>query len=148
MERPRHPSVVVGRPIVVLVLGMLVARCGATPPTSPEAVVLEGTYWRAVMVAGRQPLAGSEPKLSFEGDRIEGTDGCNQFGGRTRPEGTGFKAEELGGTLISCNDRVMATAQPFLAILGDVDWVGAVDGRLVLAGPAGEMTLVPAPAAG
>jgi heat shock protein HslJ len=138
--------VVVGRLLVALLLGLLVARCGATPPTAQEPVVLEGTSWRAVLVAGRQPPVGAEPRLTFEvAGKVSGTDGCNHFGGVLQPEGTGFRAEELGGTLMLCEDPVMQVAQPFLAILGDVERVAMADGRLVLAGPAGEMVLVQAP---
>jgi heat shock protein HslJ len=141
----RHRAVVVGRLLVVLVLGLFVARCGATPPAFQGPVVLDGTSWRAVMVAGRQPLPGSEPTVSFEaGGKVGGRDGCNHFGGQLRPVGNGFRTDELGGTLMLCDDPVMAIAQPFLAILGDVERVGMVDGRLILAGPAGEMVLVPA----
>jgi heat shock protein HslJ len=43
-----------------------------------------------------------------------------------------------------CEDRIMAVSEPFLAILRDVDRVALLDGRLMLAGTAGEAVFVPA----
>lgn len=106
--------------------------------------MVDGTTWRAVTVAGRTPMPGAEPTISFAGESISGTDGCNQYGGSLRFEGSGFVTHELGGTLMLCEDRIMAVSEPFLAILRDVDRVALVDGRLMLAGAAGEAVFVPA----
>jgi heat shock protein HslJ len=130
-----------------LLLAALVAGCGGGAPTpSEEPVELRGTNWRAVTIAGQPVIPGAEPTVSFTGDRISGTDGCNQYGGSVRAEGSGFATGDLGQTLMLCDDRVMAVATPFLAILRDVDRVAVADGRLLLSGPAGDAVFVPAAA--
>jgi heat shock protein HslJ len=130
------------RVVVALFVMVAIGAC-ASPSRPPEPIVLDGTSWRAVAVAGRTPVPGAEPTLTFNGNGVSGTDGCNQYGGSVRFEGNGFVADELGGTLMLCEDRIMTTAEPFLAILRSVDRMAIVDGRLMLAGPAGEAVLVP-----
>jgi heat shock protein HslJ len=62
--------------LLAMLVIALAAAC-ASPPPSPEPVVLDGTTWRAVTVAGRTPMPGAEPTISFAGESISGTDGCN-----------------------------------------------------------------------
>jgi heat shock protein HslJ len=129
--------------LAALLATLVVAAACASAPQSPEPIVLDGTSWRAVSVDGRTPIPGVEPTVSFAGGSLSGTDGCNQYRGTLRFAGSGFVTDELGGTLMLCEDRVMAVAEPFLAILRQVDRVAIADGRLMIAGPAGEAVFVP-----
>jgi heat shock protein HslJ len=48
-------------------------------PSIPAS--LAGTAWTAVLVAGQPTVSGSEPTAAFTADRVEGTTGCNRYGG-------------------------------------------------------------------
>jgi heat shock protein HslJ len=131
-----------------LICAVVVAGCatGGAPPSaspSPSQISLDGTTWRAVRIDGTAPVAGAAPTIRFRGNKAEGSDGCNGFGGTLEVDGGGFKVKDVAGTLIGCEEPVMAVAGKFLGILADVDRVAEVDGRLVLDGPAGELVLEP-----
>lgn len=52
------------------------------PPTEPDvAGALSGRTFVSTEVAGRQLVAGSEIRLSFDGDNLGVSGGCNQLGG-------------------------------------------------------------------
>jgi heat shock protein HslJ len=139
------------RVLFVIAAGFAVVACTTgTPAPSSEppggAIQLPGTSWRAISVLGQPPVAGAEPRVAFAATSIEGTDGCNGFGGDVSYEGGGIRLGEVATTLIGCDGPVGETAGRFMRVLGDVRQVAIVEGQLHLAGPAGEAVLVPAPA--
>jgi heat shock protein HslJ len=130
--------------ILLLVVALLAVACaGAPPPASPSPIILDGTSWRAILVDGAAPVAGSEPTLAFRGNRVEGTDGCNSFGGDVTFTATGFTVKEVASTLILCEGQVGVVSGAFMTILNGVERVGLADGRLVLTGPSAEVVLAP-----
>jgi putative lipoprotein len=102
---------------------------------------LAGTAWRAVSVAGEPPVAGREPTITFDADRVTGTTGCNQyFGGYTLGDGTiAFSA--VGMTLMACDDEVGRIEGAFTQALNGAT-TAAVDasGHLVLDGSGGTVS--------
>lgn len=52
--------------------GAVLAEAGAS--------LLEGR-WSVAAIDGRPPLRGTEPRVTFQGDRIQGQTGCNRFSG-------------------------------------------------------------------
>jgi len=119
---------------------LLVVACEASPGTTP--IVVEGVWWQAVSVDGRQPRAGAEPRLRLVGGRIEGTTGCNSFGGDARIVDARLEAPELAMTLIGCEDDVAGIERAFMAVLAGADL--ATDGtNLILRGEGGEVVLAP-----
>ncbi len=85
---------------------------GATEP-----VVLEGTSWKAILVAGQPPVAGREPTATFASDRIQGTTGCNQYGGAYTQTGAAIEFGAMMMTLMACEDDVSAVEGRFNAAL-------------------------------
>lgn len=138
--------------ILVLLIGIVLAACGADDP-DPTAVdghpaTLAGTAWRVVSIAGQRPPAGSEPAIAFDATTAKGSGGCNTFSGTYRYERTGALAFlDLAMTAMACLEaprNELETA--FMRTLGSVN-LASVDalGRLVLSGPAGEIRLAAHP---
>jgi heat shock protein HslJ len=111
---------------------------GATPPPT-----LAGTAWRAVSVAGRSPVAGREPTIAFEADRVSGSGGCNQFGGSYSYVDGVLAFGDLSMTLMGCSEPIGSIEAAFMATLGALK-AASIDeaGRFVLDGPGGQVLLV------
>ena len=81
------PVITGGSPTKV---SMMLRRVGASqtsPPTPGGTRPLEGTYWKAIELAGK-PTPAQDPKreahLLFQaGGRVSGSDGCNRIAGTT-----------------------------------------------------------------
>ena len=110
----------------------------------PVAASLAGTAWRAVSVAGAAPVAGREPTIRFEADRISGTTGCNQYFGGYTLVGGAIAFSEVGMTRMACDDAIGQIEGAFTSALTAAT-TAAIDaeGRLHLAGTGGEIVLEP-----
>lgn len=77
-----------------------------TPGTAADRP-LEGTYWRAIELAGK-PLPEVNPKreayLQFEDGRVSGSDGCNRLMGSYLRSGDRITFSQVAGTLMACAD--------------------------------------------
>lgn len=101
--------------VVLSVDGRKLRGCGgeAASPTT----LLEGG-WTIRSVAGRQPVADTRPEVRFEGTRINGTTGCNNFGGTFRFERGHLTTGALITTRRACIGPVNAQEQNLLKLLG------------------------------
>lgn len=121
---------------------------------------LEGTYWRAIALAGKLTPA-QDPKreahLQFQaGNRVSGSDGCNRVTGRYELKGDRVTFRQMAGTQMACL-KLSGTEQPFrealksatrLIIAGDrLDLLDA-QGVQVASFAAGAQAAAPSPAAG
>lgn len=123
-------------------LALVVAGCQALPALPGAS--LDGTGWRAVEVLGQPPVAGREPTVYFETDRIGGSTGCNGFGGDITIDGTSVKLGEIASTLIGCEGAIGEVEGRFIQGLGAVDRLSVrADGMLVLSGAAGDLVFRP-----
>jgi heat shock protein HslJ len=92
---------------------------GANQTTPPNAVAsrpLEGTYWRAIELAGK-PTPSQNPAreahLIFqEGGRVSGSDGCNRITGTYQLKGGGITFGQMTATQMACLDAG-GVEQPF-----------------------------------
>lgn len=97
--------------------------------------------WTLVQVDRRAPDAEGALSLLPDGT-FTMRPGCNTGGGTYRIDGNRLVTDEIGITMMACDDAVMAQEQAFLAVL-DRDPRYEVEtgtGRLLLAG--GDSTLV------
>lgn len=80
-----------------------VRGCGGAPldPAAEAPSLLEGS-WRVEAIAGRPPLPGSAPMISFAGARLTGTTGCNRFSGGFRFARGRLRAEMPATTRRGC----------------------------------------------
>lgn len=133
--RPSRIGLIVGL-IAVLVI---VAGCQFLPTTP---IALQGTAWRVVDMAGQAPVPGSEPTVVFADGGIQGTSGCNSYGGAIQIDGAAIKVGDLAMTLVGCGDRVGEIEGRFVKALSSADRAAVrADGMLVLSGPDGEILL-------
>ncbi len=83
--------------------------------------------------------------LTFDGDRVNGSSGCNRYMGSFIATGDELSFGPLAGTKMMCRPEVMAQEDRFLQLLGAVESAEITfDGNLVLSPPSG-LTLVFAP---
>ena len=136
---------------IALLFGLLliVSGCASAGPSGPAGAAppetLAGTSWKAVAVAGRSTVAGREPSLAFDANRVSGSGGCNQFGGEYHYDGGRLTFGEMPMTLIGCDEPIGSLETDFLKVLGGGVTVSIDDGgRLLLEGPGGQALLVPA----
>ncbi len=105
-------------PLVALV-GFLLAACGGE-----NASTLDGTSWTyfAYDIGDGvvQKLPNTSPTLSFEGDVVSGSDGCNDFTGSYEiSSGNMIEIGPLASTQKACEADVMAQADVIMSILAD-----------------------------
>jgi putative lipoprotein len=93
-----------GNPTKVSLMLRRVAA-GQTPPTSGGTGPLEGTYWKAIELAGKStPKQDSshEAHLQFQAGRVSGSDGCNRLTGAYQLNGDRVTFTEMAGTQMAC----------------------------------------------
>lgn len=134
--------------ILVLLLGIVLAACGADDPdptpVDGHPATLAGTAWRVVSIPGQRPPVGGEPTIAFDATTATGSGGCNTFSGTYRYDRIGAMAfGDLAMTAMACLEAPRNEFETaFMRTLGGVNLV-SVDalGLLVLSGPAGQIRL-------
>ena len=102
---------------------------------------LNGTAWRAVLVGGRAPAPLTAPTLLFKPGRVEGSDGCNTFGGDGRVEGDRLVLGEVAQTLMLCAEPVNGIGAMYMAAIRTARVALDGDDRLWLRGPNADVVL-------
>jgi putative lipoprotein len=98
------PVITRGAPVDV----SLMMRLVTSPPTAAGGRSLEGTYWRAIELAGK-PMPAQDPKreahLVFQpGGRVTGSDGCNRITGGYHQQDDALTFGQIAGTRMACAD--------------------------------------------
>jgi heat shock protein HslJ len=100
---------------------------------------LEGTYWKAIEVAGT-PTPSQETKreahLEVQAGRVSGSDGCNRLTGSYRRNGDRVTCGHMAGTQMACLNP-SGTEGPFRAALKSATRVRITGDRLELSDAAG-----------
>ena len=139
MSDTKHP--VTAR--VSLPDGRLLAGCCRVPvssnATAPASVTIEGPTWRLTALGDHSPgLAGTEMRpvtARFEGGRISGFSGCNQYMGGYTLNRDNVVIGSLAGTIMACSEPRMALEKAVM---------GALTGTLGYAITGDRLTLTPA----
>ena len=115
------------------------ATSGPAPPAAAGGASLEGTYWKAIELAG-QPTpaqdATREAHLQFQAGRVFGSDGCNQLTGSYQLNGERVTFGQMAGTLMACLDE-SGTEEPFRNALKNASRLTIAGDRLELLDAAG-----------
>jgi heat shock protein HslJ len=134
--------------VTVNVGGRTLKGCGGeilSERPGEAASLLEGE-WTIRSIGGRPVVARSQPRVSFQGNVISGTTGCNSFRGTHRFERGRLNAGPLATTRRGCMPELAQQEERLLALFGERLTVSRNrGGRLVLTGRSGQ-TLVLAPA--
>jgi len=117
-----------------VLLAVTVALTSCSFAGQRASISLEGTAWRVDTYAGTRPIVGTEIRLSFDGGRVQGSAGCNSFGGAYVLTGNQLRVSDLMRTLMACPNPpgVMDQEGAFVELLGQVDQAEAIGDMLVL----------------
>jgi heat shock protein HslJ len=100
---------------------------------------LAGTSWALATLGGNPPVADTQPTLNFGDDgKSGGTDGCNTFGAAYDVAGSSLKFDTIIGTLIACEEAVMAQATAFQQALLATAQFSVTNGNLTLTDAGGQ----------
>lgn len=105
---------------------------------------LTGTAWRVVTINGRPPVVGSEPTAVFAATEVNGSAGCNSYGGSYAydPSEGGITFGIVAMTEMACDEARNEVEAAFTQAIGGATSASIdTDGRLVLTGPGGEIVL-------
>jgi heat shock protein HslJ len=126
--------------LAVAIAALAVAGCDAFPAGPTR---LDGTQWRVVEVGGTGPVAGSEPFVRFVGGQIQGSTGCNDFGG---PFSLTIDDElsigELTTTRAVCDGPLGAQEAAMLMALRGAERIDLQGDRLEIAGSGGRLAFL------
>ncbi len=115
------------------------AGCCRVPDGPAAAANLQDSTWRLTRLPGFTLPAVQERNavtVSFEGGRVHGFSGCNQFIGSYALEGGRLVLGKLGGTMMACAEPAMSLEGRFLEAFGGSLDVAVVGSTLTLM-PAG-----------
>jgi heat shock protein HslJ len=103
-ERP-HVTAARARALVVF-FGLMTAVAAARAQKPTYGTPLEGTYWRAIELAGK-PAPPQDPKreahLLFDAaGRVSGSDGCNRVTGSYQRKGDAITFGQMAATRMAC----------------------------------------------
>jgi putative lipoprotein len=137
--QPNKVSIALRR--VGIPAGPVVAPNSPAPAGTSRQESLQGTYWRAVELAGASVPSlppRREAHLVFQpGGRFSGSDGCNRIMGSYTLKGEGVTFGQAGGTQMACPDTADVERRFRSALKGTSHW-RIVGSRLELLGATGE----------
>lgn len=100
---------------------VLTLEGGATPLrfAAEQPLPLEGTSWRLDGLAAgtdavTSSLADTTVTAAFTDGRVEGSTGCNEYGGAYEIDGDAIAITDVAQTQIACDDEVMAQESTFI----------------------------------
>ena len=112
---------------------------GQAAPGAAGKRPLEGTYWKAIELAGK-PTPAQDPKreahLQFQRGRVSGSDGCNRITGTYQLNGDRVTFGQLAGTQMACVNPG-GTEGPFRGALESATRLTIAGDRLELSDAAG-----------
>ena len=122
----------------------LLGGCSAASPRT-DVPPLDGTAWRLTSLPGHT-WAGAPATVSFEGGRVQGTDGCNRYSAAYMAKGTMLEIGARGAsTMMACPPDTMKQAEAFMAALSGAKSYRVANGQLELLGANGAVLATLAP---
>lgn len=128
-------------------LGLLALGGCASMTQSAEAPSFDQTAWVLTSLAGQAPVA-TAPTARFEAGRIQGTDGCNRYGGSYTTRGATIEmGQHMAATQMACAPEVMKQAAAYTAALAAARTWRIEGGNLKLVDASGTIVATFAPQA-
>ena len=116
------------------------ASASPSPSAGPEGIV--GPTWLVMTIGGSDTVRAARPTMTFGADgQVQGTGGCNSYGGPYQLDGAAIDVGELASTMMLCQGQsIGAQETAFFAALGGAQtWRIDEAGVLVLSGPSSEI---------
>ena len=127
-------------------LATLLAACATAQPTQPprEGAALTGTEWALTSLNGDTLVEGTQITLSFSDGTLEGSAGCNTYGGSYAATEGSLSLSDLYWTEMAClePEGILDQELAYLNTLNTVASYRADAYRLELYDEAGTLTLV------
>lgn len=119
----------------------LTFRAGSAATTPEAALTLNGS-WQLAGGTALSPVAGSVLSLTFEGDRVSGSSGCNRLTGSVRVQAGRVTFGPLATTRMACDPAVNAGESAFLRFLAEPNLRASVQAQILTLTAANGRTLV------
>ena len=131
------PMIVAMASFSVTTLALAACALPPAPPPrrSPSAIGatgLTGSSWVLESLYGQPPVADTTVTLSFEANRVSGSDGCNRLMGSYTLDSFNITFGPLAGTMMACPGPIMEQADKFRQALSNAKSFQAAEGRLTL----------------
>lgn len=113
---------------------LIVTSCASTRWTSPSASII-GRTWFIISVRSehlQQQFDVRSPQLSFDGDRLSGTGGCNAISASATIDDTTMRIGTVASTRMMCES--LPLEQRIIKALADVQTFTVQADRLFLLG--------------
>ena len=119
--RPSRASVLVS----LLLFALVLPACGNDDQgsTTQDPADLEGVSWvltQMTTVGGQTQIVEAGVNAEFDGTRISGNSGCNQYHAPYEAQGSQISFGEIAGTLKLCGEPEDSTETRYLQLLSDV----------------------------
>ena len=88
----------------IYTLFMIVFTCGCGIGSDTSQNPLEGTSWDLLYYRKSSPIPGTKINITFEDGAIQGSAGCNSFGGSYQVDGHSLSIGEIYATEMYCMD--------------------------------------------
>ena len=126
----------VGRALALALVGLTVfAACGSDDDAGGDAGggPVAGTTWTLTELDGEPVPDGVTVDLTFDGERISGSSGCNQYTtAATFDDGEVTVDPVIAGTMMACEPPASDMESAYLAVLGEVSGYSVEDSTLTL----------------
>lgn len=129
----------------LVAVGMTIAVGGCTAGKSVDPTALEGAEWELQSATpANGDLVAAGITIKFDGSRVSGFSGVNQYGGPYTAESDGsLEIGTLSSTLMAGPEDLMAAEKEYLDLLEACDtFAFKDDGSLVLSSSKGDESLV------
>lgn len=135
--------------VIIASAGVLLASgCAATSastsnsaPSQPAPVTLAGTSWTIATIDGRPVETARPTEVRFTKDRIEGSAGCNSFGGAYTLEDGTLTVTQVISTKMACIGPGMEVESKFFRIIAGASLMPQGKDALKLSATSGEAIL-------
>jgi len=98
-----------------MVFSMILAACS---PNSTSTNPLEDTSWILTKLNGQPVNSDAQVTINFTNDKVDGTDGCNNYSGSYEVKGNKISFnEDMVSTMMACEEAVMQQAAAYISAL-------------------------------
>ncbi|MEM7112303.1 MAG: META domain-containing protein [Chloroflexota bacterium] len=126
-------------------------RLQLLPETPMLDLPLADTQWQLTTIVNGDTamslLAGTEITANFDGERISGSAGCNNYFGPYTLNRNTISFGVLGSTMMACEEGILAQESDYLSLLETVTEANIMGDQLSLVHPNGELIFIAAPPA-